>query len=335
MRRIWAQLSKILPKTFGLILLSLIGAVAVAQGGWSLSHHGLNGKDLNAVFFVDSRHGWIAGDAGFVSHTDDGGVSWAQQSVKTSDAINDIYFRNKDSGFLLAGGLIFKTVDGGLSWTAGQEISPVGVGGAQAELYSIRFSNKNNGWVVGSLSRATKNGDSVVVDSLIYKTTDSGNTWQRQRLPSKEELIHLDFVNEKHGWIVGSSGTVLHTDDGGETWMRQQSRTKSTLYHVYFRSEKKGWAVGEHATILRTIDGGESWTTVTLGMKSTLLSVQFLNDDDGWVAGRAGTILRSSDGGLTWVRQTAPTEVNLYALFFYKKNGWAVGGNGLVLHYLR
>src|SRR6266436_10428684 len=102
MRRIWAQLSKILPKTFGLILLSLIGAVAVAQGGWSLSHHGLNGKDLNAVFFVDSRHGWIAGDAGFVSHTDDGGVSWNQQSVKTSDAINDIYFRNKDSGFLLA-----------------------------------------------------------------------------------------------------------------------------------------------------------------------------------------------------------------------------------------
>src|SRR6266404_305600 len=281
MRTVWAQLSKILSTTFGLILLSLIGGVAVAQDGWSSSRHGLDGKDLNAVFFVDSRHGWIAGDAGFVSHTDDGGVSWAQQSVETSDAINDIYFRNKDSGFLLAGGLIFKTVDGGLSWTIGQEFSPVDFGGAQAELYSIRFSNKNK------------------------------------------------------GWIVGSNGTVLHTEDGGETWMRQQPHTKSTLYHVYFRNEKKGWAVGEHATILRTIDGGESWTAVTLGMKSTLLSVQFLSDDDGWVAGRAGTILRSGDGGLTWVRQTAPTKVNLYALFFDKKNGWAVGGNGLVLHYLR
>jgi photosystem II stability/assembly factor-like uncharacterized protein len=321
--------------TFGLILLSLVGCVVVAQSGWTSSRKGMDSKDLNTVFFVDSRHGWIAGDAGFVSRTDDGGVSWVQQKVDTSEAINDLYFRNKDNGFLLAGGRIFNTVDGGLSWTAGHAFSPVDFGGAQPELYSIRFSNKNKGWVVGSLSRAAKNGDSLVIDSLLYKTSDGGDTWERQRLPSKEELIHLDFVNEKHGWIVGTSGTVLHTDDGGETWMRQQSRTKSTLFHVDFRNEKKGLAVGEHGTILRTVDGGETWTIVALGVKSTLLSVQFLNDDDGWIAGRAGTILRTGDGGLTWIKQTAPTEVNLYALFFDKKNGWAVGGSGLVLHYLR
>jgi photosystem II stability/assembly factor-like uncharacterized protein len=65
------------------------------------------------------------------------------------------------------------------------------------------------------------------------------------------------------------------------------------------------------------------------------LSVQFINEDDGWIIGRGGVILRSSDKGATWVEQESGTKQNLYALYFDKKLGWAVGSKGLILRYQR
>lgn len=317
------------------VLVALHAISVPAQTGWTISAPLLTRKDLNVVFFADSKRGWIAGDGGFVSRTDDGGGSWVQQRVGTIDPINDIYFRNKDEGFLLSGARIFKTSDGGLTWVESHAFSSTDFGSAQPELYSIRFTSKKNGWVVGSLSRASKNGEQFVVDGLIYNTSDGGETWNRQSSPTRGELIHLDLVSDKRGWVVGSGGTILHTEDGGETWNRQQSHTNATLYHVDFRNDKRGCAVGEKATILRTDDGGQTWTSTFTGLRYTLLSVFFVNDNDGWAVGRGGVILRTYDRGITWVAQEAGTKKNLYALFFNKKNGWAVGADGVVLRYFK
>jgi photosystem II stability/assembly factor-like uncharacterized protein len=312
----------------------ITSAVAGAQSGWTNLPLKLSGSDLNAVYFADSKRGWVGGDEGFLSRTEDGGRSWVQQRLETRDAINDIFFRNKDDGFLLAGGRVFGSEDGGLSWKELRRFSAPELKGAQVELYSVRFRDKKKGWVVGSLSRNTRGAESVI-DSLIYKTTDGGLSWGRQTAPTREELIHLDFVSEKRGWIVGSGGTILYTTDGGDTWQTQRARTKATLYHVDFRNEKRGWAVGEKGTILRTEDGGTTWISVNSPVRGTLLSVQFANDDEGWIVGRGGVILRSGDKGLTWVQQDANTKQNLYALYVEKNNGWVVGGDGLILRYER
>jgi photosystem II stability/assembly factor-like uncharacterized protein len=70
-------------------------------------------------------------------------------------------------------------------------------------------------------------------------------------------------------------------------------------------------------------------------VRTTLLSVKFVNKEEGWVVGRSGVILRTDDGGSTWVQQETNTRQHLYALFFDKKVGFAVGGDGLVLRYER
>jgi photosystem II stability/assembly factor-like uncharacterized protein len=315
----------------GVVLLVIaFVSLARAEGGWVAVPHGVFTKDLNAVFFADSKRGWVAGDGGYVSRTVDGGLTWTQQPVETREAINDIYFRNKEDGYLLAGNSIFVTDDGGQHWRELRRYFASDFGGATAELYSVRFSGKKRGWVVGSVSRKD-----VVVDSLVIYTNDGGKSWQRQRVPTREELIHLDFADEKRGWIVGVGGTVLFTQDSGETWTPLGSGTTATLYHVDFRDERVGWAVGERATVLRTTDGGQSWLPVDVPVRGTLLSVQFVDADNGWIVGRGGVILRSSDAGRTWVRQESRTKQNLYALFLEKKWGWAVGSGGIILQYAR
>jgi photosystem II stability/assembly factor-like uncharacterized protein len=320
------------------IILALVFAVeasAFVQNGWAILPRQISHNDLNAVYFEDSKRGWIVGDNGLISRTEDGGDSWITQKTLTKDAINDVYFRDNDNGYFLAGGTIFNSIDGGRTWRELQSLPPSDFDGATPELYSIRFRDKNKGWVVGSLSRTNKGGDSVIVDSLILRTEDAGYTWQRQHNPTREELIHLDFVSDKRGWIVGSGGTILFTQDGGESWQPQNSKVQTTLYHVDFKNDKRGWAVGEKGTIVRTTDGGKTWTTITSPVRNTLLNVQFVDDENGWAVGRGGAILRSGDSGLTWLQQDARTKQNLYGLFIDKKFGWVVGAGGTVLKYER
>src|ERR1041384_1737523 len=310
-------------------VLMLLITSARAQAGWVPFKINTGGNDLNTVYFLDSKRGWVGGDGGFLSYTEDSGQSWRPQHVPTKSAINDIYFRDSEAGFLLAGNSIFVTRDG-TNWSQNRIFLPEEFEGADVELYSVRFSSKKKGWVVGSISKRER-----VVDSILVYTEDGGDSWRRQRAPSRLELIHIDFVSDKRGWIVGDGGTILFTRDGGASWTKQNVNTNVTLYHVDFRNDKDGWVVGERGTILRTTDGGETWTTIPTNVNVTLLSIQFVNDDEGWVIGRTGTILRSRDEGRTWTREESTTRQNLYSINFNKKIGWAVGGGGMVLRYER
>ena len=319
-------------RMYRLIVLALMALVVVvparSQQGWVATQVAPAGQDLNTVYFLDNKRGWVGGDNGFLIRTEDGGRTWAKQPVQTTAAINDIYFRDKDAGFLIAGNAIFATRDNGLRWSEVRRFLPAEFDGADIELYSVRFSSKKKGWVVGSVSKRDR-----VIDSILVYTDDAGETWQRQRAPSRLELIHIDFANDKRGWIAGAAGTILATVDGGQTWTRQESGSTVTIFHIDFRSEKRGLAVGERGTILRTSDGGGIWSPVALKTRATILNVQFLSDDNGWAVGRGGTILRTDDAGLSWVEQESGTKQNLYGLYFVKKSGWAVGGNGLLLRY--
>lgn len=299
-----------------------------SQQGWVATRIAPADQDLNTVYFLDDKRGWVGGDNGFLSRTEDGGHSWVKQTVQTTAAINDIYFRDNEAGFLIAGNAIFATRDNGVRWNEVRRFLPAEFDGADIELYSVRFSSKKKGWVVGSVSKRER-----VIDSILLYTDNAGETWQRQRAPSRLELIHIDFANDKRGWISGANGTILNTVDGGASWTKQETGTTATIFHIDFRNDKRGLAVGERGTILRTMDSGVTWTPVVVNARSTLLNVQYVNEDHCWAVGRSGTILRSDNGGLTWLEQESGTKQNLYSLYLVKKVGWAVGGDGMLLRY--
>src|ERR1700730_11472812 len=207
-----------------------LAAVSEAQSGWRATRLPSGGRDVNTVFFADAKHGWLAGDGGFLSYTEDGGASWIERGIGTEHAVNDLYFAGKDTGFALAGGTIFATTDGGHNWRQAPNFLPSEFDGATPELYSLRFNGKKRGWVVGSASR-----DDVIINSILAITRDGGATWEVLQAPTRQELIHIDFIDDKRGWIVGAAGAILHTDDGGETWAKQKSETNGFLYHIDFR----------------------------------------------------------------------------------------------------
>lgn len=317
-------------------LLSLIAAFTVsmmAQSGWtSLGTPG--SVDLVAVYFTSDRSGWVAGDDGFLAATNDGGRNWMKVPLNTKETINEIYFRNDKDGYLVAGRQMFVTKDGGHSW---QETTLFRQGTFRPlipEFLSIRFADRRRGIVVGSVLRQTRD-DLIVVDSLVMRTDDGGESWIRIGMPTKTELFHLDYNGSSHAWIVGDNGVILASTDSGKTWTKQVSGTTNALFNVDFRDDNEGYAVGENGTILRTENGGRTWTRVITNLTENLMRVDFADDRNGWIVGHKGTILRSSDKGRTWIKQTSPSPDHYYGLFMSRRYGWAVGSKGLIVGYER
>ena len=299
-----------------------------AQLGWNPIKSG-SVNDLVAVYFTSSERGFVAGDKGFLSQTTNGGKTWAKQTIDTTEDINEIYFRNENNGYVVAGKKMFLTDDAGRSWREIKIYDPKDFRNSTPEFLSVRFADKKRGLIVGSLI----NKDGEVVDSLVLRTDDGGERWARIIVPSKLELFHLDFVNSSRGWIVGDKGLILTTQDGGVNWRRQNSETANTLFNVDFRDSSEGYAVGGKGTILRTENGGENWEIVKTSFPTTFLRVNFADDQNGWIVGYGGSILRSADKGKTWIKQESGTKEHLYGLYMLKKYGWAVGAKGAVIQY--
>ncbi len=321
-----------MPVVLKTVLYSIFSLLAVqilnAQPGWNPIKSG-SASDLVAVYFTSSDRGFVAGDKGYLAQTTDGGRNWAKQAIDTTEDINEIYFRNENNGYVVAGRKMFLTGDAGRSWREIKIYDPKNFRNASPEFLSVRFADKKRGLIVGSLI----NKDDEVVDSLVMRTDDGGETWARIIVPSKLELFHLDFVNSSRGWIVGDKGLILTTQDGGVNWRKQNSGTANTLFNVDFRDSSEGYAVGGKGTILRTEDGGDNWEPVKTSFPNTFLRVDFADDKNGWIVGYGGTILRSGDKGKTWIKQESRTKEHLYGLFMTKKYGWAVGAKGAFVQY--
>ena len=316
-------------KTFlgGIFIISAVSA-NYAQAGWnSLKSGSIN--DLVAVYFTSAERGFIAGDKGYFAQTTDGGKTWKKQFIYTEEDINEIYFRNENSGYVVAGKKMFATDDAGRSWREMKIYNAKDFRGGTPEFLSVRFADKKRGFIVGSLL----NAEDEVVDSLVMRTDDGGETWARIIVPAKAELYHLDFVNSSRGWIVGDKGLILTTEDGGINWRKQNSVTINNLFNVDFRDAQEGYAVGGKGTILRTENGGENWEIVKTSFPTTFLRVNFADDQNGWIVGYGGSILRSADKGKTWIKQESGTKEHLYGLYMLKKYGWAVGAKGAVIQY--
>ena len=311
---------------FGVVIFS--ARTMPAQGGWQTLNSG-SSSDLVAVYFTFAERGFIAGDKGYFAQTTNGGKTWTKQFIYTEEDINEIYFRNEKNGYVVAGKKMFLTDDAGRSWRELKIYDPKNFRSATPEFLSVRFADKKRGFIVGSL--INKGGE--IIDSLVFRTDDGGESWARIIVPSKLELFHLDFVSSSRGWIVGDKGLILTTEDGGVNWRKQDSGTVNTLYNVDFRDSSEGYAVGGKGTILRTENGGDSWQTVKTSFPNTFLRVDFADDKNGWIVGYGGTILRSSDKGKTWIKQESGTTANLYGLFMFKRFGYAVGAKGAVVQY--
>ncbi len=208
--------------------------------------------------------------------------------------------------------------------------------------YAATSSHATVGWVVGN---------SIDGYGTILRTTDGGNTWERQGSTDDVPNVHLggvSAVDANTAWVVGEPidgyGTILRTTDGGNTWERQGSTDdvpNVSLLEVSAVDAKTVWVVGNNGTILHTIDGGNTWIKQTGGTVPVVLlqGLDTVDANTAWVTGvnidGYGTILRTTDGGNTWERQGSTDDVpNVHLLGVSAvdaNTAWVIGGDLTIL----
>jgi photosystem II stability/assembly factor-like uncharacterized protein len=192
------------------------------------------GGFLLSGFFVDSSTGWAVGNA-VILKTSDGGNVWVEQDTEYTHSLDAVplrsaYFVNRDTGWVVGGiqwvSVIAKTTDGGSTWT-NDVFEPPNPHLDIGRLNWVHFVNDTTGWCVGRVY--------PYVPELIIKTTDGGNSWQRQDQGLGEQLYCVQFTDESHGWAVGQAGTILATTNGGVSFVGSQVEHPSeiTLFHAY------------------------------------------------------------------------------------------------------
>jgi hypothetical protein len=137
----------------------------------------------------------------------------------------DTDFVDASTGWVV-GGLIYKTTDGGLTWT--QQFLPPDL------LFSVSFADALHGWAVGW-------------GPTLLRTTDGGPTWTPQAVPgTTNALFAVQALGPDVAWIAGANGLVARTVDGGQDWQLEPLPGLASwpIEALSFLDAEQGWAGG-------------------------------------------------------------------------------------------
>lgn len=185
-----------------------------------------------------------------------------------------------------AGGGVFKTTDGGISWKAVFKDEPSLSIGAIA----IAPSNPNYVWV--GTGEANLRND-IITGKGVFFSPDAGKTWQYMGLkdvgqisriainPSDPNNVFVAAIG--HAWGPNPERGIFRTTDGGKTWDKVLFVNDSTgasdlvmdpgnpkvLFAAMWQAMRHPWALedgGMGSGIYRTTDGGNTWKKLTKGL---------------------------------------------------------------------
>jgi len=171
--------------------------------------------------------------------------------------------------------------------------------------------------VMAELASRTLTLDAFAVDGAyvavgerghILISTDGGESWQQQQVPTRTMLTGVFFHDRNLGWVVGHDSAILRTTDGGVKWelVSWAPDDENPFFDVWFSDENNGVVIGAYGGYYETTDGGETWSSRWISEDDWHLH-KIARSENGrlYIAGEAGSIYRSDDDGENWV--TLPT----------------------------
>ncbi|MNQ01459.1 Ycf48-like protein precursor [compost metagenome] len=186
---------------------------------------------------------------------------------------------------------------------------------------TVRYSIESPKAVEKLLLDVTRVGQRLVVvgdrGHILY-SDDNAASWIQAKVPTRQMLTAVFFVDDQHGWAVGHDALILASNDGGATWVKQfeDLEREAPLLDVWFRDRNNGYAVGAYGALLETTDGGANWDDVSERLDNEdgyhLNAIVAVKDAGLFVVGELGGMFRSADWGQTWETLQGPYEGSLF-----------------------
>ncbi|MEV6117057.1 oxidoreductase [Streptomyces sp. NPDC052109] len=297
------------------------GTLGLGSPHWAPKDPGTPQVRFRGLAAVDRHTAWLAGTAGTVLRTTDGGASWRNVSPPGA---GDLQFRDVEAfdarhAVVLAIGegessRVYRTDDGGATWTESfRNADP------QAFYDCMAFFDRRHGLAMS---------DPVDGRFRILSTSDGGRSWRV--LPSAGMPAALDgeagfaasgqclvTSGPMDVWLASGGGAharVLHSGDRGLTWTAADTPVPAGdpakgVFALAFRDRTHGLAVGgdyrpdraspQAAAV--TSDGGRTWTPAATPPPAYRSGAAWLphSRTAALAVGPTGTDL-TTDAGRTW-----------------------------------
>ncbi|MBE0461671.1 MAG: hypothetical protein IBX60_08570 [Candidatus Aminicenantes bacterium] len=260
-----------------------------------------------------------------------------------------------------ATGGLWKSIDGGITWTPifdEQQVSSIGA-------IAINQHNPNIVWV-GTGEAAPRN--SVGVGRGVYLTVDGGKTWKFLGLEKTEKiskiLLHPDNPDIAYVGAVGTTWGenpergVYKTVDGGKTWkkilyvnektgvgdMDMDPGNPNKIIVAMWQHRRWPWffeSGGPGSGLYITVNGGEEWQRLTdkdglpkgeLGRTGIAFSPGKPEIVYALVEAEKSVLLRSINGGYNW--EVVNNQPGIHNRPFYYSRIWVNPVNENILYML-
>jgi photosystem II stability/assembly factor-like uncharacterized protein len=263
-----------------------------------------------------------------------------------SIAVSGVKGRPREAYFGATGGGLWKTTNGGGSWT------PVTDGQIKsASVGAVAVSESNPDVVYIGMGESCIRGNIMPGDG-VYKSTDAGKTWTHVGFGESDAIakirIHptnpdIVFVASfgKYG-VPSDERGVFKTTDGGKTWKKVLFKDNKTgasdlsidrrnpnvvfagLWEAY-RIEYQMSSGGPGSGFYKSTDGGETWREITrnqglpaglFGKISVAVSGADSNRVYALIENENGGLFSSDDSGATWKLMNAGRNIRQRAFYY-------------------
>ena len=257
--------------------------------------------------------------------------------------------------FGATGGGLFKTTDGGSSWSP---VTDGQIGSGSVGAVTVAESNPDVVYIGMGEVQLRAN---VLQGDGVYRSDDGGRSWRHLGLENTQAIgrIRVHPTDPERAFVAalghpfGPSADrgVFRTTDGGRTWDKVLFRNDRTgavdlvmdphdpdvLYATLWEVHRKPWQLwsgGEGSGIFKTTDGGDSWSELTdnpgfparsAGSPAGVLgkiaiTVSGADSQRIWanVEAEAGGLYMSDDGGSSWTLVNAHRDIWQRAFYFQR-----------------